>query len=85
MLDHPSEDSATQLARSLSLLALKDNSLEELCQKVVAAMPAESQAVRDGNSNVLNKILGRVMKQSRGTANAQTAKRIIQELLSASS
>ncbi|KZV76023.1 Glutamyl-tRNA amidotransferase B subunit [Peniophora sp. CONT] len=81
LLDHPSTTSATELAQSLSLIALKDSSLEQLCRDVVAAMPLEAQAVRDGNLNVLNKILGRVMKQSRGTANAQSARTFIQDLL----
>lgn len=81
MLDHPSAASVTELALSLSLIALKNNSLEQLCRDVVAAMPSEAQAVRDGNLNVLNRILGRVMKQSRGTANAQSARKIIQDLL----
>lgn len=81
MLDHPSDVSVTELAQSLSLIALKDNSLEQLCRDVLAAMPAESKAVRDGNLNVLNKILGTVMKRSRGTANAQSARKVIQDLL----
>ncbi|VDB97129.1 unnamed protein product [Peniophora sp. CBMAI 1063] len=81
MLDNPSTTSATELAQSLSLIALEDDSLEQLCRDVLAAMPNESQAVRDGNMNVLNKILGRVMKQSHGTANAQTARRVIQDIL----
>jgi len=71
------------LARELSLLAMpgEKDSLEKLCQQVVIDLPNEAQMVRQGNSRLLNKLVGRVMKASRGRADAQTARATLEKLL----
>ncbi|KAJ6512108.1 glutamyl-tRNA amidotransferase [Mycena vitilis] len=70
----------TELARSLSLLAFSpvELDIDELCAAAVAALPSEASAYRKGHQNVLNKILGWVMKESRGRADSkQVRERLI--------
>lgn len=71
------------LAQELSLLAspADDSNLEAWCAEAIAALPEEADAARRGNANVVNKIVGRVMKASRGTANAQSVKAMLLKLL----
>ncbi|KAI0268154.1 Glutamyl-tRNA amidotransferase B subunit [Gloeopeniophorella convolvens] len=83
MLDYPSSRHPEELARELSLLAVReDGSLEELCLQVIADMPEEATAVRRGNPNVINKLLGRIIKSSKGTADAKSVRQTLQKLLS---
>lgn len=84
MLDHRTAVMPSKLAAELSLLALSgkdDGSLERLCRDAMAAMPSEVAAVRGGNTNVLNKIVGRVMKASRGRADALATKTLLEKLV----
>jgi aspartyl-tRNA(Asn)/glutamyl-tRNA(Gln) amidotransferase subunit B len=87
MLDHPSEKLPLQVAEELSLLSAsasgEEGGLTQWCREAIDALPGEAQVVRDGNVNVLNKIVGRVMKISGGRANAQEARKVLQDLLSA--
>ena len=81
LLDTSSNKSARQLAQELSLVALQDDSLETLCREVVARSPSEVKAIQEGNTKVINKLVGQVMKSSRGTANAQSVLAILKDLL----
>ena len=75
----------SELASKLELLAPSasgGNALEAWCTQAIVAMPREAEAIRKGNLNVLNKLLGHVMRSSRGTADAQAAKATLQDLLS---
>jgi len=85
MLDNPSAAASTQLARHLGLLATRaDGLLERLCMQAIADMPEEADAVRRGVPNVINKLLGRVMKSSKGTTDPQSVRRMLEKLLSPS-
>jgi len=81
MLDRPSSETVIQLAQDLSLVTIRNESLEQICKQVVASMPSEVKAFRKGNLNVLNKMVGSVMKASRGTANAQNTKALLESIL----
>ena len=83
MLDQPSDRSASDLARELSLLASADDgvALETWCTEAISALPQEAEAVRRGNVNVLNKMLGRVMKSSKGRADAKAARATLLKFL----
>ncbi|KAJ7134432.1 Glutamyl-tRNA amidotransferase B subunit [Mycena epipterygia] len=73
MLSEPSSSQTpTERARSLFLLSAPHDALDvaDLCTAAIAALPAEALAFRNGRTNVLNKILGWVMKESRGRANS---------------
>ena len=85
MLDNLSTAAPTELARHLGLLAAREDSLlERLCVQAIADMPEEAAAVRRGVPNVVNKLLGRVMKSSKGTTDPQSARRMLLKLLSPS-
>ncbi|KAI0732845.1 Glutamyl-tRNA amidotransferase B subunit [Fomitopsis betulina] len=83
MLDKPSDHSASDLARELSLLAGADDAvaMEKWCAEAIAALPQEAEVVRRGNVNVLNKILGSVMKLSKGRADARAARTTLLKML----
>ena len=73
----------SKLAQELSLLAANpaDSSLKEWCTTAIHVLPSEAEAARRGNTNVVNKLLGHVMKLSRGTADAKAARTLLQEML----
>ncbi|PPQ63140.1 hypothetical protein CVT24_005780, partial [Panaeolus cyanescens] len=91
MLDNPSVTSALETARNLNLTALSSASstsapddiseLRSICQTAIAAMPKEVAAARAGNANVVNKIMGFIMKQTRGRADALKIKSVLEELI----
>jgi aspartyl-tRNA(Asn)/glutamyl-tRNA(Gln) amidotransferase subunit B len=58
-----------------------ENILHSLCLDAVSALPDEVAAVRQGNKNVLNKIVGRVMRESRGRADARSVRILLEELI----
>lgn len=83
MLSTHTPDLPSKIAQDLQLVAVSDDgaSLEGWCRDAIAALPAEADAVRRGNANVVNKIMGHVMKASRGTAKAQDARTMLLKLL----
>ena len=85
MLDHPSSEVPSELAETLGLLANQgDDFLKQLCTQVIAEMPEEADAMRRGVPNVINKLLGRVMKSSKGTVDPQSIRKMLRNLLSPS-
>jgi aspartyl-tRNA(Asn)/glutamyl-tRNA(Gln) amidotransferase subunit B len=90
LLVNPMEiSSVKQLASNMDLLSFSsdqaDNtssSLDDICRQVIKALPSEAAAVRAGHRNVINKLVGRVMKETKGRAGAQTAREVIERLLS---
>lgn len=58
-----------------------NSELQLLCESAVAKLPGEVAAVRAGNQNVLNKIVGHVMKNSRGRADATAARKLVEQLI----
>jgi len=88
MLTNPCTDSILKIASDLDLLALSStcglqtqDPLVEICEKAVAELTEEVMAVRKGNKNVLNRIVGLVMKESRGRADARRVKEIVERLV----
>ncbi|EIN10973.1 Glutamyl-tRNA amidotransferase B subunit [Punctularia strigosozonata HHB-11173 SS5] len=84
MLDHSSAAAPLEVAQQLSLLSLADDtgSLEQWCKEAIDSMLREAEEARQGDSRVLNKFMGRVMKISRGRADAKGARAMLQKLLS---
>ena len=85
MLDNPSCKTPEELAKEHSLIALGkgDSSMEAWCREVIESNPEVAGAIRAGNINVINKLVGRVMKKSRGTADALSVKRLLLEIITA--
>ncbi|KAJ7505476.1 Glutamyl-tRNA amidotransferase subunit B, mitochondrial [Mycena galericulata] len=83
LADPASSQTPTERARSLSLLSESPDGpdVATLCSAAIAALPAEASAFRNGHKNVLNKILGRVMKDSRGRADSKEVKKHLVALL----
>ena len=83
ILEHRAKTMPSTIAHELSLYSAgnTDDTLVTLCKEAIAALTEEAQAVRDGNRNVINKLVGFVMKRSRGTADAKAARDKLQELL----
>ena len=85
MLDNPSAKTPEELAKEHSLVALDkgDSSMEAWCREVIESNPEVADAIRAGNINVVNKLVGRVMKKSRGTTNALSVRKLLLEILTA--
>ncbi|KAI0303985.1 Glutamyl-tRNA amidotransferase B subunit [Russula brevipes] len=82
MLDHPSSEAPSELAERLGFIANRgDDFLERLCTQAIADMPEEADAMRRGVPNVINKLLGRVVRISKGTAEPQSIRRMLLKLL----
>jgi aspartyl-tRNA(Asn)/glutamyl-tRNA(Gln) amidotransferase subunit B len=95
MLMNPTSHTPTQLAKELQLTALSstpDSSssvssssphfeLQLLCEAAIHALPSEVTALRIGKKNVLNKIVGYVMKQSRGRADAKVVRKLVEKIV----
>jgi aspartyl-tRNA(Asn)/glutamyl-tRNA(Gln) amidotransferase subunit B len=83
MLDHPSSKTPSELAERLGIVANRgDDFLERLCARAIIDMPEEADAMRRGVPNVINKLLGHIMRSSKGTADPQSIRRMLQKLLS---
>ena len=78
-----SRASPKQLAQDLSLysLASDSESLDVWCQEAISALPQEANLVRDGNKNVLNKLVGYAMKASRGRTDALSVRKRLLKLI----
>jgi aspartyl-tRNA(Asn)/glutamyl-tRNA(Gln) amidotransferase subunit B len=57
------------------------SSLADLCQAVIAKLPKEADKVRKGNEKVVMRLVGEVMKMSKGTADAKVAHATLLDLL----
>ena len=66
----------SEVAERLSLLSDGggENELDKWCDEAIATLTEEAQAARRGNLNVVNKLVGYVMKLSRGTADAKATR-----------
>ncbi|KAG6820678.1 hypothetical protein H0H93_013196 [Arthromyces matolae] len=93
MLANPSQTTARQTAIDLQLVAFQSPEsmesnpslsaveLRTVCADAIAASPAEVEAMRKGRKNAVNKILGQVMRSTRGRADAQAAKALLEEII----
>jgi aspartyl-tRNA(Asn)/glutamyl-tRNA(Gln) amidotransferase subunit B len=69
------------IAKDLGFLAQGGNELEELCKAVIQKLPKEVESIRRGKVNVVMRLVGQVMKDSKGTADARKAKDILLSLI----
>jgi aspartyl-tRNA(Asn)/glutamyl-tRNA(Gln) amidotransferase subunit B len=89
MLTNPTSQSATQLAKDMQLTALSSTpdsyspqtELRLLCEAAIQALPNEVAKLRAGNKNVINRIVGYVMKQSRGRADATIVRNLVEQIV----
>lgn len=84
MQEQPSAKLPLTLAEELNLLALDENvddTVNKLCIEAIDRLPEESEAVRKGNLRVLNKLVGYIMKSSKGRVDAQIIQTRLKEIL----
>lgn len=86
MLEHRSTETPSQLAQQLSLVAFgaadeAEAFLAGLCKEAIEALPEEAAKVRDGHMKVVNTLVGRVMRSSRGRADAKHVRERMIEML----
>jgi len=85
MITHRSLEMPSVIAADLALMALSEtsttNSLQALCEAAIAALPEEADVVRRGNERVIMKLVGRVMKESRGRADAKAVTDLLRDIL----
>ena len=72
------------LAKEMSLMAgdAADASLKQWCEAAIQALPEEASKVRRGQMNVINKLVGHVMKSSKGAADAKAVRSMLESMLS---
>jgi aspartyl-tRNA(Asn)/glutamyl-tRNA(Gln) amidotransferase subunit B len=58
-----------------------EDPLLAICEKAIVAHPSVAEAAKKGNRNVLNKIVGVVMKESRGRADARRVREVVERLV----
>jgi aspartyl-tRNA(Asn)/glutamyl-tRNA(Gln) amidotransferase subunit B len=89
MIQTRSTDSPTTLARDMDLLhdprpeSSSPSHLRALCEAAISELPDESAVVRKTGSDapVLNKLVGAVMRKSRGKVDATAVKMMLIEVL----
>jgi len=92
LLNNPDQSSISvkDLARDLDLISFssapssrgaEDGDLVAICQQAIDAMPSEIEAIRSGRLNVMNKVVGWAMKQTRGKVDANAVKATLKEML----
>ena len=73
-----------QIVEEEGLAQMSDASaLREICEKIVAANPAEVEKYRDGKTSLIGWFVGQVMRETRGKANPKEVQKILRELLEA--
>lgn len=73
----------SRLIDELSLRTVDVISVEALCDEAIRTFPEEADLIRRGKKNILMKLVGYVMKASRGGANPKVTQRILELKLTA--
>ncbi len=58
-----------------------DSSIRAVCVKLLESSPAEVASYRGGKTSLIGWFVGQVMKEMRGKADPQAARKILEELL----
>lgn len=77
----PTEQNLDSYLSKLDYVPPKSEDLAELCQTVIDRLPAEAERVRQGNAKVVMRLVGELMKESKGTADAKKARELFIQLL----
>jgi len=82
LLETPSTSEPVSLMIDrLSLRSTGTDDLQQACETAIERLKTEADAVRKGNTRVLKRLVGEVMKQSQGRANAQAAAEMLRGML----
>ncbi|KAK7053296.1 hypothetical protein VNI00_003922 [Paramarasmius palmivorus] len=72
------------IATELDLIASAKGDADQytdVCSRAIAALPREVVAIRAGNVNVINKLIGWVMKDTKGKVDVQKVRSTMEELI----
>ncbi len=72
---------ATELIDESQMGGVDESELKTICEKVVAANPKAVEDIKGGKGAAIGALIGGVMKETRGKADAQTARKIIMDLI----
>ncbi|KAG7098566.1 hypothetical protein E1B28_000499 [Marasmius oreades] len=84
LLHSPSPDtSIRRLAKDLDLISIgPTDHADEICRRAIEALPSEVAAIRSGNKNVLNRLIGWVVRETKGKADVQKTRSRLEDLIS---
>lgn len=71
----------TELLDESGLTSLPSDALDDLCKAAIEKLPREAESVRKGKVKVLMRLVGEVMRQSKGRADAVKTKAILENML----
>ena len=60
---------------------MDSTSVEALCDEAIRRFPEEAELIRGGKKNILMKLVGSVIKASRGGADPKLTRRILEQKL----
>ncbi|KAG6330919.1 hypothetical protein ID866_8169 [Astraeus odoratus] len=84
MISHRSVEPPLKLAKEMGVVAVSQDDaalITQWCLDAINELPQQAEAVRKGNLPVLNKLVGKVMKTSKGRADAGKVRTMLLELL----
>jgi len=71
-----------KIATEKGLLQKNDeNILKEIAQKIINANPKVVVDFKDGKENAIMSLVGKIIKESKGSANPQVVTKILKDLL----
>jgi aspartyl-tRNA(Asn)/glutamyl-tRNA(Gln) amidotransferase subunit B len=67
--------------KELGLDTSPTGDLEEICRSVIGDLPVVATTIRKGNEKPVMRLVGEVMKRSKGRADPKEARRLLMEIL----
>ncbi|KZO96976.1 glutamyl-tRNA amidotransferase [Calocera viscosa TUFC12733] len=82
LLEEPcTSEPLSALIDRLNLRSIGTDGLQQICEGAIQRLRAEAESARRGNTKVLKRLVGEVMKASKGRADAQAAAAMLREML----
>ncbi len=81
MIENTDRSPAAVVAERGLRVVSDEGSLREICRRLLTAHPKEAAAVRSGKRGVVGFFVGKIMKETQGSADPQLVNRILDELL----
>ncbi|RXK42267.1 aspartyl/glutamyl-tRNA(Asn/Gln) amidotransferase, B subunit [Tremella mesenterica] len=75
------QTSLNDILEYLGMTSLPEENLRELCQEAIRRLPKESELIKKGNTKIISRLIGEVMKISSGRADAKLAREVLVDLL----
>ncbi|MCC5787314.1 MAG: Asp-tRNA(Asn)/Glu-tRNA(Gln) amidotransferase subunit GatB [Phycisphaerales bacterium] len=78
------DETAESLAESRGMIVVRDEgALEAWCDEVIAEHPAIAEQIKGGKDQAIGRLIGEVMKKSKGQADAKTVREMLMDKLKA--